>query len=61
MPKKANIFDSFSHSAIQQFKEAFGIMDVVSITTILRFQDIYENRVSTFKRKTNGEGVSYRN
>ena len=27
MPKKANIFDSFSHSAIQQFKEAFGIMD----------------------------------
>ena len=28
MPKKANIFDSFSHSAIQQFKEAFGIMDV---------------------------------
>jgi len=24
MPKKANIFDSFSHSAIQQFKEAFG-------------------------------------
>merc|ERR1712200_10467 len=24
----ANIFDSFSHSAIQQFKEAFGIMDV---------------------------------
>jgi hypothetical protein len=30
MPKKANIFDSFSHSAIQQFKEAFGIMDTVS-------------------------------
>jgi len=28
MPKKQNIFDSFSHSAIQQFKEAFGIMDV---------------------------------
>jgi len=28
MPKKANIFDSFSHSAIQQFKEAYGIMDV---------------------------------
>jgi len=28
MPKKANISDSFSHSAIQQFKEAFGIMDV---------------------------------
>merc|ERR1712168_1788354 len=28
MPKKANIFDSFSHSALQQFKEAFGIMDV---------------------------------
>jgi len=28
MGKKANIFDSFSHSAIQQFKEAFGIMDV---------------------------------
>merc|ERR1712168_1775146 len=28
MPKKANIFGSFSHSAIQQFKEAFGIMDV---------------------------------
>jgi len=28
MPKKANIFDSFSHSAIQQFKEAFGIIDV---------------------------------
>ena len=27
MPKKANIFESFSHSAIQQFKEAFGIMD----------------------------------
>ena len=27
MGKKANIFDSFSHSAIQQFKEAFGIMD----------------------------------
>merc|ERR1712222_146065 len=27
MPKKANIFDSFSHSAIQQFKEAFGILD----------------------------------
>ena len=27
MPKKANIFDSFSQSAIQQFKEAFGIMD----------------------------------
>merc|ERR1712226_1730214 len=27
MPKKANIFDSFSHSAIQQLKEAFGIMD----------------------------------
>jgi len=27
MPKKANIFDAFSHSAIQQFKEAFGIMD----------------------------------
>merc|ERR1712002_576322 len=27
MPKKANIFDSFSHSAIQQFKEAFDIMD----------------------------------
>jgi len=27
MPKKANIFDTFSHSAIQQFKEAFGIMD----------------------------------
>merc|ERR1739845_70493 len=27
-PKKANIFESFSHSAIQQFKEAFGIMDV---------------------------------
>merc|ERR1711973_210011 len=26
MPKKANIFESFSHSAIQQFKEAFGIM-----------------------------------
>jgi Ca2+-binding EF-hand superfamily protein len=26
MPKKANIFDSFSHSAIQQFKEAFGKM-----------------------------------
>merc|ERR1711972_18552 len=25
---KANIFDSFSHSALQQFKEAFGIMDV---------------------------------
>merc|ERR1712212_1305421 len=28
MPKKANIFDQFSHSALQQFKEAFGIMDV---------------------------------
>merc|ERR1712168_577311 len=28
MPKKANIFDQFSHSAPQQFKEAFGIMDV---------------------------------
>ena len=27
MPKKANIFESFSQSAIQQFKEAFGIMD----------------------------------
>ena len=27
MPKKTNIFESFSHSAIQQFKEAFGIMD----------------------------------
>merc|ERR1711936_44419 len=27
MPKKANIFESFFHSAIQQFKEAFGIMD----------------------------------
>jgi len=27
MPKKLNIFDAFSHSAIQQFKEAFGIMD----------------------------------
>merc|ERR1712114_106257 len=27
MGKKANIFESFSHSAIQQFKEAFGIMD----------------------------------
>ena len=27
MPKKANIFESFSHSAIQQIKEAFGIMD----------------------------------
>ena len=27
MPKKANIFESFPHSAIQQFKEAFGIMD----------------------------------
>merc|ERR1712098_606032 len=24
---KLNIFDAFSHSAIQQFKEAFGIMD----------------------------------
>merc|ERR1712080_640532 len=24
MPKKANIFDSFSHSAIQQFNEAFA-------------------------------------
>merc|ERR1711937_407155 len=28
MPKKANIFDQLSHSALQQFKEAFGIMDV---------------------------------
>ena len=27
MPKKLNIFDAFSVSAIQQFKEAFGIMD----------------------------------
>jgi len=27
MPKKLNIFESFSQSAIQQFKEAFGIMD----------------------------------
>jgi len=27
MPKKQNIFESFSVSAIQQFKEAFGIMD----------------------------------
>jgi Ca2+-binding EF-hand superfamily protein len=28
MGKEKNIFDFFSQSAIQQFKEAFGIMDV---------------------------------
>merc|ERR1711892_590952 len=29
MPKKANIFESFSHSAIQQFKEAQAMLDEV--------------------------------
>merc|ERR1712168_1417583 len=39
MPKKANIFDQFSHSALQQFKEAFGIMDD---ETILKSFDAFD-------------------
>merc|ERR1719273_1373662 len=36
MPKKANIFESFSHSAIQQFKEAIQIIQDAQESQYLR-------------------------
>ena len=54
MGKEKNIFDFFSQSAIQQFKEAFGIMDI-NKNGILEADDLVQAFTNVGKSVSSGE------
>merc|ERR1711981_1066570 len=54
MGKEKNIFDFFSQSAIQQFKEAFGIMDI-NKNGILEADDLVQAFTNVGKSVSAGE------
>jgi len=57
MGKEKNIFDFFSQSAIQQFKEAFGIMDV-NKDGVLTSDDLVAAFAAVGKSVSDGEAQS---
>jgi len=57
MGKEKNIFDFFSASAIQQFKEAFGIMDV-NKNGVLEADDLVAAFTAVGKSVSSGEAQS---